>query len=67
MSNVKDLWGDFIHITAEPEIVSITCVERVPDGRGYVRDRSTMMDLDAAQTRKLIKKLKKALDEMEDM
>ena len=40
MSNISDMWGGFIHISAE---------------------------FDSAQTRKLIKKLKKALDEMEGM
>lgn len=63
MSNVMDMWGDFIHIDTEPESVSVIVVKREV-GR---YDRTVSVEFDAAQTRKLIKKLMRALDDMEDM
>ena len=68
MSKVTDIWGDTISIDVWPEVITITsdeerhCVYGCPSG-----DVSTTMELDADRTRKLIKKLKKALDEMEGM
>ena len=58
MSKMKDTWGDTILIGIQPGIVSITFEER---------GRTVSRELDADRTRKLIKKLKKALDEMEVM
>ena len=57
MSKMKDTWGDTILIGIQPGIVSITFEER---------ERSVSRELDADQTRKLIKKLKQALDETGD-
>ena len=56
MSKMKDTWGDTILIGIQPGIVNIAFEER---------ERSVSRELDADQTRELIKKLKKALDEME--
>ena len=68
MSNVMAARGDFIHIATEPEIVSITFVERSAYLKGAApKMRTTTMDFDAAQIDKMIEKLKKALDEMEGM
>ena len=67
MSNVMDMWGDFIHIDAEPGMVGITFVEDSGLAWADPGNLSASMELGAAQTRKLIKKLKKALDEMEGM
>ena len=58
MDETEDMWGDIIRIEPFPKFVSIT-IEWF--------ERTTGTDLDPAQARKLIKKLKKALDEMEDM
>ena len=58
MSSMKDTWGDTILIGIQPGIVSITFAEW---------GRSVSMELDADRTRKLIKKLKQALNEMEVM
>ena len=68
MSKMTDMWGDMILIDAEPGIVSITFTERLPHTiEGDSWERSASMDLDAAQTLKLVKKLMRALDDMEDM
>ena len=63
MSKVTDMWGDIIFIDTGHRSVNIT----FEDGYGLREDPPFGMALDADQTRKLIKKLKKALDEMEDM
>lgn len=59
MSEMKDMFGDTIYIETEPGLVTITFVL----SSGF----DAVMHLEAGQTRMLIKKLKKALDEMEDM
>ena len=58
MDETEDMWGDIIRIEPFPKFISITI-------EGF--DRTTGTDLDPAQARKLIRKLKKALDEMEVM
>ena len=63
MSKVMDLWEGTIEVAPKARYVYLSCTERLPDG-GTVY---TTMELDAALTRKLIKKLKKALDEVEDV
>ena len=60
MSKMKDTCGDTIYIKGMPGLVEVTFEDPV-------FGRHTSMELDVSQTRKLIKKLKKALDEMEDM
>lgn len=60
MSKMKDICGDTIYIKEMPGLVEVTFEDRV-------FGRHTSMELDVSQTRKLIKKLKKALDEMGDM
>ena len=57
MRKMKDTWGDTILIGTQPGIVRITFEER---------GRTVSRELDADQTRKLIKKLKQVLDETED-
>ena len=68
MSKVTDIWGDTISIDVWPKVVTITSDEERHCAYGCPsEDVSTTMELDAGRTRKLIKKLKKALDEMEGM
>ena len=64
---MRDMWGGAIFIDAEPGMVGITFVE--DSGLAWLDpgNLSASMELDADQTRKLIKKLKKALNEMEVM
>ena len=57
MYEMKDTWGDTTLIDIKPGIVSI-----IFDEWGQVVSR----ELDADQTRELIKKLKQVLDETED-
>ncbi len=66
MSEMKDIWGDTISIDVWPKVVTITSAEGRPCAYGGTSEEvSTTMEFDADQTRKLIKKLKKALAEME--
>ena len=62
MSKMKDIWGDPIEVDAEDGRVFVSFTELI-----YAPPREANMELDAALARKLIKKLKKALDEMEGM
>ena len=66
-SAMRDMWGGAIYIDAESDAVGITFVEDSGLPWADPWSMSASMELDAAQTRKLIKKLKKALDEMEVM
>ena len=66
-SAMRDMWGGAIFIDAEPGMVGITFVEDSGLPWADPGNLSASMELDAAQTRKLIKKLKKALGEMEVM
>ena len=68
MRKMKDMWGDTISIDVWPKVVTITSDEGRPCAYGGPSEEvSTTMELDADQTRELIKKLKKALAEVEDM
>ena len=62
MSEMKDIWGDTIEVDAEDGYVLVSFTELI-----YATTREASMALDADLTRKLIKKLKKALAEVEDM
>ena len=62
MSKMEDLWGDTIEVYADAGYVGLSFTEK----RVYGDSESKSMELDAALTRKFIKKLKKALDEAED-
>ena len=62
MSKMKDIWGDTIEVDAEDGYVFVSFTELI-----YATTREASMALDADLTRKLIKKLKKALTELEDM
>ena len=64
---MRDMWGGAIFIDAEADAVGITFVEDSGLAWADPGCLSAAMELDADQTRKLIKKLKKALDEMEGM
>ena len=55
MSKMQDRWGDTIEVTTVAGLIFIDFRERVAD-----------MELDAALARTLIKKLKKAIAEVED-
>ena len=66
-SAMRDTWGGAIFIDAEPSVVGITFVEDSGLPWADPGNLSASVELDAALTRKLIKKLKKALDEMEGM
>ena len=66
-SAMRDMWGGAIFIDAEADAVGITFVEDSGLPWADPGNLSASMELDADQTRKLIKKLKKALYEMEDM
>ena len=66
-SAMQDMRGGAIYIDAESDAVGITFVEGSRLPWADPGNMSASMELDAAQTRKLIKKLKKALDEMEVM
>ena len=57
MSKMKDSWGDTIEVDVEDEHVHVVFSEV---------SRVASMELDAAMTRKFIKKLKKAIAEVED-
>ena len=62
MSKMKDSWEDTIKaVNADGEYVGVTFIETLYDDSRY-----TDMELDAALARKLIKKLKKAIAEVED-
>ena len=61
MSKMKDLWGDTIKVVnVDNEYIGVAFTEKLSDSRW----RSSM-ELDAAMTREFIKKLKKALAEVE--
>ena len=62
MSKMKDVWGDTIEVLAEDNHVYISFGE----SRLYADSEFASMELDADLTRKLIKKLKKAITETED-
>ena len=62
MSKMTDLWGDPIEVTTDEGLVNISCTELY-----CAPSNETRMELDVALTRKLIKKLKKAIAEVEDM
>ena len=66
-SAMRDTWGGAIFIDAESDAVGITFVEDSGLAWADPWNMSASMELDADQTRKLIKKLKKALYEMEVM
>ena len=66
-SAMRDMWGGAIFIDAEADAVGITFVEDSGLPWADPGNLSASMELDADQTRKLIKKLKKALYEMEVM
>ena len=61
MSKMKDIWGDTIEVDAEDGHVFVSFTELI-----YASSREASMALDADLTRTLIKKLKKALAEVED-
>ena len=63
MAKMKDYWGDTIELEAEDGFVFVSFTELRP----YDDTVDASMALDAPRTRKLIKKLKKALAEVEDM
>ena len=63
MSKMKDLWGDTIVVLAEDDHVYISFSE----SRLYDDSEFSSMELDADLARKLIKKLKKAIAEVEDV
>ena len=70
MSKMKDLWGDTIEVTTDEGLVNISCTEllNLSCTELYCAPSDeTRMELDVALTRKLIKKLKKAIAEVEDM
>ena len=62
MSKMKDLWGDHIVVDTIDGLVDIAFAVIVNEKR-----KELDMVLDAALTRKLIKKLKKAIAEVEDV
>ena len=62
MSKMEDIWGDTIEVDAEDGLVFVSFTESA-----NASSREASMALDADMTRKLIKKLKKALAEVEDM
>lgn len=62
MSKMKDMWGDTIEVFTEEEKVCIYFSERI-----FSPPKEANMELDADLARKLIKKLKKAIAEVEDM
>ena len=64
MSKMKDLWGDTIEVTTDEGLVGIHFTEHDFD---YVTPNESNMELDAVLARKLVKKLKKAIAEVEDM
>ena len=61
MAKMKDYWGDTIELEAEDGFVFVSFTELI-----YAPPGEASMALDAPLTRKLIKKLKKALSELED-
>jgi len=63
MAKMKDYWGDTIELEAEDGFVFVSFTELRPHDDTV----DASMALDAPLTRKLIKKLKKALAEVEDM
>ena len=63
MAKMKDYWGDIIELEAEDGFVFVSFTELRPYGDTV----DASMALDAPLARKLIKKLKKALAEVEDM
>lgn len=68
MSKVTDIWGGTIIIEVWPKVVTITSDEERHCAYGCPSENvSTTMELDDDQTRELIKKLTKALNEMEGM
>ena len=64
---MRDMWGGAIYIDAESDAVGITFVEGSRLPCSDPGNMSASMELDAALTRKLIKKLQQVLDEMEVM
>ena len=63
MSKMKDLWGDTIEVLAEDDHVYISFGE----SRLYADSEFASMELDADLARKFVKKLKKAIAEVEGM
>ena len=62
MSKMKDLWGDDIEVSTDEGLVGIYFAELY-----NAEPKETNMELDAVLARKLVKKLKKAIAEVEDM
>ena len=63
MSKMKDIWGDTLEVVAEDGTVVVTFTEKHP----YDGSVCASMELDADLARKFVKKLKKAIAEVEDM
>ena len=62
MSKMKDRWGDTIEVQTEDNHVYISFTK----ARLYDATVVVDMELDADMARKFVKKLKKAIAEMED-
>ena len=62
MSKMKDFWGDTIEVFTAEGRVCIYFSERI-----FSPPKEANMELDADPARKLIKKLKKAIAEVEDV
>ena len=62
MSKMKDMWGDIIEVSTDEGLVGIRFTELF-----YAPANEATMELDADLARKLIKKLKKAIAEVEGM
>lgn len=63
MSKMKDLWDDTIEVLTEDGHVHVSFTDVRPPGNIVIAS----MELDAAMARKFVKKLKKAIAEVEDM
>ena len=61
MSKMKDFWGDTIEVFTDEERVCIYFSERI-----FSPPKEANMELDADRARKLIKKLKNAIAEVEE-
>lgn len=62
MSKMKDLWGDTIEVSTDEGLVGILFTELYRSSPNEAN-----MELDVVLARKLIKKLKKAIAEVEAM
>ena len=62
MGKMKDFWGDTIEVFTAEDRVCIYFSERI-----FSPPKEANMELDVVLARKLIKKLKKAIAEVEDM